>query len=335
MNILFPSSPSRPRIVDQAFEKEAEAAEAAGFGTSLVDLEILLGGEVKFVGLPKASEELGARDILYRGWLMKPEQYRSMALKLDRRLVIGPVSYEISYNLPQWYSLFTEGATPRTLVIPGRTFDLGEVAEKVYDTFRTRLSESQQAQLKEVSDWNASHIGYAHPHDELLELPGPRPVIVKDYLKSAKHRWWDACFIPDCRDQDYTKRITKNFLENQGEDLTGGLCFREFVQCKRTGTHSKTRQPLVNEWRAFLVYGHVIYLCLYWAEGDYTVVAVPTAAEIEELCSGLKELPLVAVDIGEKDNGGWVVFEVNDGGSAGVPDGGNTQDFYQALSEAF
>jgi ATP-grasp domain, R2K clade family 3 len=345
VQILFPSNPLKPKAVDDSFGYEAQAAKEAGFGVSRVDLEVILGGEVKLGGVPEARDDLGLRDILYRGWLMKPECYRALSDKLERRLVTGPVSYEIAYNLPQWYPLFAEGVTPRTLILPGKTFDLDEVAKRVWETFCTRLSLTDQARVKAHGESFQGpdgspiyHTGHLLP--ELMELPGKRPVMVKDYLKSAKHRWFDACYMPDCQDLENTKRVTKNFLDNQSDNLTGGLCFRQFIPCRQIGIHSKIGMPLVNEWRAFLKFGKVFYLCPYWAEGDYSKGTKPTVGMIEEMCVGLRDIPLVAVDLGEKDgdfqdDASWVVYEVNDGGGSGIPDGGDVKEFYRALSEEF
>lgn len=343
MNILFPSSPLQPKAVDESFGEEARAAKEAGFGISRVDLEILLGGEVKLAGIPEAKDDLGVRDMLYRGWLMKPEHYQALSAKLEWRLVTGPVAYEIAYNLPRWYLLFGEGHTPRTLILPGNTFDLDEVAAKVWQTFQTRLSLTDQARVRAYHDsfkpppeGLGFHTGHLIP--ELMELPGPRPVLLKDYLKSAKHRWFDACYIPDCQDQENVKRVTKNFLDIQGENLTGGLCFREFIPGKKIGVHSKTGMPLVNEWRAFLKHGRVIYRAPYWSEGDYTKGGEPSVGLIEELCAGLHDLPLVAVDLGEREgefSPSWIIYEVNDGGSAGVPEGGDVGEFYRVLHREF
>lgn len=343
MNILFPSSPISPRTVDEAFDVEAVAAKEAGFGISRVDLEILLGGAVKVAGIPEVKDGYpDARDILYRGWLMKPEQYQALSARLERRLVTGPVSYEIAYNLPQWYPLFAEGVTPRTLILPGTTFDLDDVVKHVYQTFGHNFTAAQLKEIDEIQEWqrvNGTMIIQNRP--DLLNLPRPYPVMVKDYLKSAKHRWFDACYMPDCQDFENVKRVTRNFLDTQGDGLTGGLCFRQFIPCTQIGVHSKTRAPLFNEWRAFLKYGKVIYLAPYWAEGDYSTVPKPGALLIAELCKGLKDLPLVAVDIGQREwpsppgEEAWVVFEVNDGGSAGVPEGGNVNEFYRVLFKEF
>lgn len=40
------------------------------------------------------------------------------------------------------------------------------------------------------------------------------------------------------------------------------------------------------------------------------------------------------VDVAQKEDGSWLVMELNDGGSAGVPEGGNVTEFYLRLAES-
>ena len=78
----------------------------------------------------------------------------------DRRvtLVNTPEQYEHCHYLPRWYKKLA-GHTPRS------------VWTQAGDTSLPRL----MALLKDFGD---------------------HPVIVKDYVKSRKHEWLDACFIP-------------------------------------------------------------------------------------------------------------------------------------------
>lgn len=298
MIILFPSNPITPKSVDESFGYEARAAKEAGFHIGRISLEAILGGEIHIAG---CDEERG-KDVLYRGWLMKPSDYERMETALHGRLVTTQTQYRTAYELPQWYGRMPVGTTPRTMTFHAEAWegfkDLDRLARRVLDKF------------------------------------GAKPLILKDFVKSAKHRWYDACYIHDARDAEEVKRVVKNFLDIQAESLVGGLCLREFVPFKRIGVHSKTSQPLINEWRGFLSFGKLFYLAPYWAEGDYTGTK-PTTLEIEMLAKPLADLPFVALDVAEHDDGRWMAVEFNDGGAAGVPEGGNTTDFFKALAGAF
>ena len=279
-----------------AFEREAVACAAAGFEIGLIDLEVYLGGEAKLRKVPPGDGE-----VLYRGWILDLDAYGRMEAAVasrGKRLVTPIDAYRHIYHLPEWYEA-VGGAerTPRSIWLPGASFDLDEVAKTVREAF------------------------------------GEGPVLLKDYIKSRKHEWFDACFIPSAADGENVKRVVGNFLRLMDDHIVGGLVFRDFVPLRRVGLHSKSRLPLVREYRFFVLDGEPFFVAPYWAEGDYRGEA-PDASVIEGI------LPLVksrfyAADVAEREEGGWVLVELNDGGAAGVPEGGSVEDFYTRLRGAF
>ncbi len=310
MIALYPSYPTRPYEPDPAFELEVQWAKAAGFGIAFVDLELQLGGAVVLRRLPE-----GEHDVLYRGWLIRPEEYDRLDEALKRRgcrLLESPEAYREAYEFPRWYEKL-KAWTPRSLVLDP-PFNLAAVAEKVSQAFASDLSEK--------------------------ELPGPRPVMVKDWVKSRKQDWFDACYIPDSRNQEHVKKVVSRFLE-LGEPIAGGLVFRQFQPFRKIGQHPKTQMPVVNEWRGFMLNGKCIYLAPYWASGDYSGVARPESSLLEDIVerSGLVS-PFFALDLAENEpfcpgSSTWTVIEINSGGASGVPEGGSGEEFYKALHGGF
>ncbi|MFT3764034.1 MAG: ATP-grasp domain-containing protein [Minicystis sp.] len=296
MIVLFPSNPLRPSAPDTAFEREAELAAAAGFDVGLVDLEIYLGGEVKLRKVPE-----GAGEILYRGWILDLDAYRRMSDAVAARggrLVTDPAAYQLCHHLPEWYEAIGGAErTARSIWLPGATFDLDEVAASVRAAF------------------------------------GAGPVILKDYIKSRKHEWFDACFIPAADDEENVKRVVGNFLRLQDGHVVGGLVFRAFIDLRRIGLHPKSRLPLVREYRFFVVDGSPIFVAPYWADGDYRGEA-PSADVLSAILPRVKSR-FYAADVAEKEDGGWLLVELNDGGAAGVPEGGDAGVFYRSLRAAF
>jgi hypothetical protein len=294
--LLFPSHPMRPSLVDSGFEEEAREAEAAGFAIGLIDLEVYLGGEAKLRRVPEAPG-----DVLYRGWILDLDAYGRMGEAVaarGRRLVTDLAAYRHCYHLPEWYeAVGGEERTPRSIWLPGSAFDVGAVAAAVGEEF------------------------------------GASPVILKDYVKSRKHEWFDACFIPLADDAENVRRVVTNFLRLQDGHVVGGLVFRAFVDFERVGIHSKSRLPLVREYRFFVLDGRPVYVAPYWSEGDYRGEA-PSADVVASI------LPLVrsrfyAADVAKRESGDWMIVELNDGGSAGVPEGGSHEAFYRSLRGAF
>ncbi len=63
-------------------------------------------------------------------------------------------------------------------------------------------------------------------------------------MKSRKYEWADACYIPDAFDPRQVKRVAENSISRQGEDLAGGVVFREFVELEAIGNHPASGMPL-------------------------------------------------------------------------------------------
>lgn len=341
--ILFPSNPLKPKAVDDSFGYEAAAAKEVGYKIGRIDLEIILGGEAKIDGLSPTGP------VVYRGWLNKPEAYEKMFKASEERLVVKPQDYLDAYHLPRWYKLLGSTGLPPSHLTPESIWVSPEFDLTNLDGLFTLVSTvfgRDEATRKIQSDWDAwvkkeqeEHGPNAtfgvQPPIALLELPGTHAVIVKDYVKSAKHRWYDACFIHHADAEAEVKRVVKNFLDTVSDGLVGSLVFRKWVRFKRIGIHSKTNLPLINEWRAFMSYGKVFYIAPYWAEGDYTG-ARPEEHIIAGLADGLHELPFIAVDVAQRDDDDrWMIIEVNPGGEAGVPEGGDVKEFYRALATVF
>lgn len=290
--VLFPSNPLHPTAADSAFEDEARHAAAAGFDIGLIDLEVFLGGDVKLRRVPE-----GPGEVIYRGWLLELDAYRRMSEVVaarGRQLITDAAAYQHCYHLPEWYEAIGGAEhTPRSIWIPGSTFDLDAVVDRVREAF------------------------------------GSGPSILKDYVKSRKHEWFDACFIPAADDEANVRRVVGNFLRLQEEHLVGGLVFREFVDLRRIGLHPKSRLPLVNEHRFFVLDGRPFYSAPYWADGDYS--GERPSAEVIAPILGHVRSRFYAADVAEREGGGWMLVELNDGGSAGIPEGGSAEAFYRDL----
>ncbi len=294
--ILLPSFPGRPNVPDPAFGWEAQAAKKAGFGIAFIDVELQLGGDVKLRRIPTGED----RDVVYRGWIMRPAEYKRLDDALKEQglnLIVGSDAYNESYEFPRWYRAVTAAGdiTPLSMVFP-IGFDLDTVVERLPKLF-----------------WGG-------------------PVIVKDFVKSRKQDWFDACFIPDTSDTENVRKVISKFLELMSDGFYGGLVFREFVPLMRLGSHPKSHMPLVNEWRIFVLDGKIVYQTPYWATADYTD-ASPPPATIQGLIDSIGYAsPFYAIDLAQCRSGKWLVIEINDGGISGVPESGSIDAFYAALA---
>jgi hypothetical protein len=120
-------------------------------------------------------------------------------------------------------------------------------------------------------------------------------------------------------------------LELQAEFLVGGLVFREYWTTKQLGIHPKSRAPLANEHRIFVLQEKPFYSAPYWSVVDYGSERPPMETITPILAKNVS--PFYAVDVAELEQGGWFVVECNDGGSAGLPDPNDAIEFYRCLAE--
>ena len=163
-----------------------------------------------------------------------------------------------------------------------------------------------------------------------LETFGASPLIVKDYVKSRKHEWFDACFIPDARDRPSARRVIDTFLARQGSDLVGGLVLREFERFAALSVHSKSGMPLTREHRLFVLDGRVVLSSEYWEEGEYHGETVPTHA-FEALAARVRSR-FFTMDVAKREDGAWRVVELGDGQVAGLTERANVDALYTALA---
>ena len=295
MRIVFCNDDLTPRAVDSCYESEFSAASDAGFNVEVVDFSAIRKGDanaaVRFV---KMASELEAA--IYRGWMLTPSEYKLLYDALRNRnvpLINSPEEYSHCHWLPNSYSAIQDH-TPRT--------------------FWTEASSAT---------WDMNAI------TDLLREFGNTPVIVKDYVKSRKHEWNEACFIPDASDTSKATQVVRRFIELQDDDLQGGLVFREFVEFEPMGVHPKSGMPLTLEYRLFVLDGRVIVASPYW-EG-HAQVAEPPIELFEKALGGVRSR-FFTCDVAKATDGRWMIVELGDAQVAGLPEQCDPNEFYDALA---
>jgi hypothetical protein len=293
--ILFPSQPFSPREIDPDFEQEQSAARDAGLATALVDHTRVLEGAVA-AAVARVPEGQGTA--MYRGWMLKPSQYESMYERLNERgalLVNTPTAYRTCHYLPESYPWIQE-STPRSVWFPVQ----GEL------------------NFEQLTEAIASF--------------GGGPIIVKDYVKSQKHYWSEACFIPAANDVAAVQRVVRRFLELQGDDLNEGLVFREFLPLKIVGIHPKSGMPLAAEFRIFWLDAEPILSHRYW--GDLT--SFEASLPLAELRTIAARIPsrYFTMDVAFLDGVGWTIVELGDGQVAGLPAPDLAPEFFRRIAAA-
>ena len=218
MMLLVPADVLRARRVDHHFAAEADAARAAGLDVALVDHDALSrpGDADDAVRQVPAGDEA-----IYRGWMLRSEQYTAFAQALRRRNVTlrtNPEQYQRAHELPGWYPSLA-AVTPRSVWTVGDD-------RAAFDRARGEL--------------------------------GPGAAVLRDYTKSMKHYWHEAALIPELDDRDAAWAVATRFRELRGEDMAGGFVLREFEhfvsvevrtwwvggECRLIGPHPDTAQDM-------------------------------------------------------------------------------------------
>jgi hypothetical protein len=297
LSAVFCAEPFAPRRPDPDYAAEVEAAESAGLQGALISHEVLVEE-----GRPEAAVRLVTpvdppRLGIYRGWMMSPPTYATLHTELLARgihLINDPAAYLHCHYLPEWYDELRD-VTPRSVW----------------------LDQESGLSMERILPAAASL--------------GPTPFIVKDYVKSRKHEWDEACFIPSALDQAAIERVVGRFMELQGVDLAGGLVLREFVELASIGRHPRSGMPLSLEFRLFILDGTVLATAPYWEVGDYQETA-PPLEWCEEIAHRVPSR-FFTMDVARRIDGTWIVVELGDGQVAGLPERMDPEQFYRAIAE--
>ena len=166
---------------------------------------------------------------------------------------------------------------------------------------------------------------------ELLQPFGTAPLVLKDYVKSRKHEWKEACYISSAADRGSVERVVRRFLELVDDDLNEGLVFREFVNFEPLAQHSKSGMPLTKEFRLFFLDGQPVFWTEYWEEGDYAGI-VPPVEPFTKIAAAVKSR-FFTMDIAKRLNGDWMIVELGNGQVAGLPENADVDGFYRAINE--
>jgi hypothetical protein len=278
VTILMCADPLSPRRVDEHFTREADAVHALGGSIALIDHDALQRGDADGAvrGVPR---DLGIA--WYRGWMATAAQYTALAAALAAKkvaLAVPPDGYQKAHELPGWYDTFA-GVTPASVWLPhspGTPPDVSLLAE-------------------------------------LVRPLRPGPAIVKDYVKSRKHDWAEACYVPDVTDVKGLHAIVSRFVDLQGDFLAGGIVVREFEPYER------------GEARVWWVDGEPVLVGPHPDTPD-RVPRPPT--ELLAPCVRSLGCRFITTDIARRADGAWRVIEVGDGQVSDLPSVSEPADLY-------
>lgn len=141
------------------------------------------------------------------------------------------------------------------------------------------------------------------------------PMVVKGITNSKKMNWDKYMFANNKKEA-----LDKMFLLQEDTYLNNqDIIFRKFEKLK-TYEFGINNIPITNEWRFFFLHDQLIDYGYYWSISEQTGVidnqAILFAKKIGHIIS--KKVNFYVVDIAQKENGDWIVIEINDGQMSGL-----------------
>ncbi|WP_017904054.1 ATP-grasp domain-containing protein [Pseudomonas asplenii] len=120
MHLLYPSDPFDPQQPDETYRDEYTAALAEGLSASLFSFDDFEAGTFK----ARPAIPTGAT-VLYRGWMLTPENYARLVdcwQQRDLQAFTSVEQYRHCHHLPQWYPLLTEHTSETRVLEPDADF---------------------------------------------------------------------------------------------------------------------------------------------------------------------------------------------------------------------
>lgn len=302
LNIIYCCDFFNKKSVDMDYLREYEIAKKLGFNIILIDIDDLSYGKLTIT--KKEINTLTEKSI-YRGWMLSPQQYETLYKKLleeNYYLINNPQEYKHCHYFIENYNKI-ENTTPH----------------------------SEWLRQEDLTPENIINI---------LGKFGEKPIIIKDYVKSRKHEWNEAFFIPNAQDTESALKVINTFIERQGEGLSGGIVLRKFEKLKFLTNHSKSNMPLDIEFRIFFFEGKPLQIQYYWDERatesslfineGYYNMPLPNIDKFINIAKTIQS-NFFTMDIAQKENGEWIIIELGDGQVSGLSDKVNILEFYNGL----
>lgn len=154
--------------------------------------------------------------------------------------------------------------------------------------------------------------------------------VVKGCTNSKKLAWNKKMFAPD-------KKTALNIageIMDDGALLGQHIIYRKFEKLVTYDT-GLNGLPITNEWRFFFIKDKMIVNGYYWSEfhdeysGNLNQEGLDFANKIAEIVS--KKVNFFVVDIAQKEDGSWILVELNDGQQSG-PSGCDLRQLYTEIS---
>lgn len=293
-NIIIPGSPFSDNEPDYSFVNEYLAAKHY-FNVHFLNINNLE-QDIKILKNLQSSNNDG-EEIFYHGWMLNHNQYDILFSTLKDKgykLTNSLEQYSSCHYFNNWYSLVKD-LTPKSITI--NYSDINSILDSILD-FKEEVKSA---------------------------------LIIKDAVKSLKHNWYEACYIPEFASPLQIAKVVKTFLDIKKDqnDLNLPIVIRKFEKLKSIGVHEKSKMPISHEYRTYVYNGKIISQSPYW---DSALKNPPPIEFINSISDRLKcKSNLFTIDSALKQNGEWICIEIGDGQVSSLPDLLDKKDYFKSL----
>jgi hypothetical protein len=170
--------------------------------------------------------------------------------------------------------------------------------------------------------------------NRIEDVPDGIPLVVKGQTNSMKFQWSQKMYAPD------KKSAIDIYLKLSDDSLIGQqtIYFREYLPLVRLMT-GLNGLPISKEFRFFVYNGVILSGGFYWSSHVADLTTVPSIEEVpltflwEAVESVAQHANFFALDIAQKEDGNWVVVEINDGCQSGISEN-KPETLYSGLMRA-
>lgn len=158
----------------------------------------------------------------------------------------------------------------------------------------------------------------------------PGPFVLKGATNSRKRQWRSHMYAETKQD---AIRVAS---ELANDSLIGpqGIIYREYVKLKTYEIDPICGLPITNEWRFFFIGDKLVSYGYYWSTATDPSLGIIFQEGIDFAKSLAKivaqHTTFFVLDIAEKEDGGWILIEVNDGQMSGLSET-DPNFFYNSL----
>lgn len=299
MLIIFCADPMDHDTPDSMFIDEIASATHAGLQFVLLDYEALVDRN----NVARAVREIPVQEAqeiaVYQGWHLTVEQYTALydaLLSRNIRLVNQPQQFQHAQYLPESLTIIRE-SSPESVWI----------------------------------ETDGKHITYSMVMQLLVRFSGS-PLFLRDYARAERQYWYEACYISSASDETAVRNTINRLIELRGDDLEGGLVFREFIDFEPLVEQgSRYRMPLVKEFRFYFLHRQPIATVHYWNVPDYGLQDAPDPELFKKIVQQVRS-NFFTMDVAQRTDGTWMIIDLGDAQTAPLPEMVDMDRFYAALA---